>query len=398
LETAVATTPSRVYLDHNATSPLRPEALAAMREVQDDAVGNPSSLHAEGRVAKAIQERARQQVADLAGASPNEVVFTSGGSEAIAAAVRGVCDRAPSDLRRVVVSAVEHSAVLEAAKLAARRGFVVVKVPCGTEGRTDVERFVMNLGPGVALAALQWANNETGVVQPVEEIGRACRDKGVPFLVDAVQAAGKVPLDRKQVFADLLTVSGHKLGGPQGTGALVVRDGIVLAPLIGGGAQEKRRRGGTQCVAGLAGFGAAAEVALYSLKDESRRLLRLRAKIETRLRELYPELRFHGQGSPRLPNTVNFAIPGLPGETLAIALDLAGFSVSTGSACASGAVEPSHVILAMGFEEQEARGAVRVSIGSTTTSAEVERFLAAFPRVAQQIREGLAEPLQPREP
>jgi cysteine desulfurase len=381
----------RIYLDHNATSPLRPEAAQAMGRALQQPAGNPSSLHAEGRAAREMLEVAREQVADLAGASPREVVFTSGGSEAIAAAVRGVCDRAPREMRRIVVSAVEHSSVLEAAKLAAARGFVVVQVPCGAEGRVDVGRFNMNVGPGVALAALQWANNETGVIQPVEEVGRRCRAQGVPLLVDAVQAAGKIPLEPKNVFADLMAISGHKIGGPQGTGALVVRDGIVLAPLIGGGAQERRRRGGTEAVAALSGFGAAAQAANKSLKEDSRQLLRLRAKMETRLRERYEMLRFHGQGAPRLSNTLNFAIPDLPAESLVIALDLEGIAVSTGSACSSGAVDPSHVIRAMGFNEAAARGAIRVSMGWSTRTREIDRFLEVFPRIVDQVRQGLSD-------
>ena len=380
----------RIYLDHNATSPLRREAREEILRVLDSSAANPSSLHAEGRAARAIVDRARDRVAELAGAKPAEVVFTSGGSEAVAAAVRGVCDRAPNELRRIVVSEIEHSAVLESAALAARRGFVVVKVPCNAQGRVKVDRFVMQLGDGVALAALQWANNETGVIQPVEEVGRACRERGVPFLVDAVQAAGKVALEPKKVFADLLALSGHKLGGPQGTGALVVRSGIELAPLIGGGAQETRRRGGTEAVAAIAGFGAAAEAARLGMKEETPRMLHLRAKIETRLREVFPDVRFHGQTASRLPNTVNFALPGVSGETLVIAADLAGIALSTGSACASGAVEPSHVILAMGFGEAEARGAVRLSVGWSTTHRDVDRFLERFPRIVRQVREGRA--------
>lgn len=378
---------TRVYLDHNATSPVRPEAREAMRDALERLGGNPSSLHAEGRAARAALDVARDEVAELCNVTPDEVVFTSGGSEAIAAAVRGVCDRAPDDRRRIVVSAMEHSAVLEAVHLASRRGFVVVNVPAGAEGRVKTERFEMHLDDGVALAALQWANNETGVLQPCEEIGRACRRRGIPFLVDAVQAAGKVPVDPKPVRADLVAVSGHKLGGPQGSGALLVRNGIALAPLIGGGAQEKRRRGGTEAVAAIAGFGAAARVARVGLKDEGRRLLHLRAKIETRLRDAFPDVRFHGQGSPRLPNTVSFALPGVSGEMLVIAADLAGIALSTGSACASGAVEPSHVLSAMGWGEADARAAVRLSLGWSSSTADVDRFLERFPAVVARVRE-----------
>ncbi len=376
----------RVYLDHNATSPLRPEAAEAMRRAMASAVGNPASLHAEGRAARAVVEQAREDVAALVGVSQKEIVFTSGGSEAIAAAVHGVCDRAPTALRRIVVSSVEHSSVLEAARLAGRQGFQLIKVACDAEGRIAAERFTEQLLPGTALACLQWANNETGVLQPVEDVGRACRRAGIPLLVDAVQAAGKVPLEPWRALADLVALSAHKFGGPPGVGALAVREGIVLAPLIGGGAQEKRRRAGTPALHALAGFGSAARCARERLRPEAERLLRLRAKIETRLRQLFPGIRFHGQAAPRLANTVSFALPNVSGEVLAIALDLAGVAVSTGSACASGAVEPSHVIQAMGFDEGEARGAVRISMGWSTSASEVERCLATLPEIVERIR------------
>jgi cysteine desulfurase len=380
----------RIYLDHNATSPLRDEARRAFEDELARGAGNPSSLHAEGRAARARIEAAREAVAALVQAQASEIVFTSGGTEAISAAVRGVTDRAPDALRRIVVSAVEHSAVLEAAQLAARRGFLVVRVPVDADGRVDVEAFRTQIGDGVALAALQWANPETGVVQPVEEIGRACRERGVPFLVDAVQAAGKTALDARRVSADLIALSAHKIGGPQGAGALVVRSGIALVPLLAGGAQERRRRGGTENVAAIVAFGAAARAALHAMKEEARRLLLLRARIETRLLDACPGVRFHGQGAPRLATTTSFALEGVPGETLVIAADLAGIALSTGSACASGAVEPSHVLVAMGASTDQAKGAVRVSLGWSTTAEEVERFLEIFPALVAQVREGLA--------
>ena len=381
----------RVYLDHNATAPLRPEARRAMSEALDAAAGNPASLHGEGRRAREMIDAARIEIARLVGAAPGEVVLTSGGSEALAAAVRGVCDRAPPGVRRLVVAAIEHSAVLETARRQAARGFELVLAPCDAQGRVDAAGLVARLEPGTALVALQWANNETGVVQPVEEVGLACRRAGVPFLVDAVQAAGKLAVDARAAHADLLAISAHKLGGPQGAGALVVRHGIVLEPLIPGGAQEKRRRAGTPGVAAIAGFGAAAAAAHASLGTLAPRLLRSRAKLETRLRDRFPEVHVNGEGAPRLSNTVNFTIPGVPGETLAIALDLAGFAVSTGSACAAGAVEPSHVLRAMGRSEEEARGAVRVSLGWSTTEREIDRFLDVLPRLVDRVRTSLAE-------
>ncbi len=378
----------RVYLDHNATSPLRPAAREAMNACLEGVLGNPASLHAEGRAAMAALEAAREKVAELAGARPGEVVFTSGGSEAIEAAVRGVCDRAPAGVRRIVVGAVEHSAVRGAVESMTGRRFQVEEVPCDRDGRIDSRRFLNRCVQGTALAVLQWANNETGVLQPVEEVGLELRKAGIPFLVDAVQAAGKKLLDDAASFADFLALSSHKIGGPPGVGALTVRSGILLAPLIHGGAQEKRRRGGTPALFDAIGFGAAAMEALRQMKDESRKLLRMRARIETQLKERIPSVRFHGQAASRLPNTVNFAIPGVSGEMLAIALDMAGFAVSTGSACASGAVEPSHVLQAMRLTEDEARGAIRVSLGWNNTMEQVERFLDVLPEKAESVREG----------
>jgi cysteine desulfurase len=369
----------RLYLDHNATSPLRNEAKDALLSALRTPAGNASSLHAEGRAARALLDAARGHVAALAGVPPRDVVFTSGGTEAIASAIRGVTDRATAKHRRIVVAALEHSAVLDAARALTARGFTVVEVPCDASGRIDAGAFAAKLDDQTALACLQAANNETGVLQPVAEVGAACRSTRVPFLVDAVQAAGKVPIERDRWSADLLAVSAHKLGGPQGAGALIVRPGLLMAPLLAGGAQESRRRGGTEGVAILSAFGAACAAAGRDLHEEPPRLLALRQRLENAFRAMAPGVRIHGEHAPRLANTVNAAFPGVSGESLVIALDLAGFAVSTGSACASGAVSPSHVIRAMGFDEDEARGAVRVSLGWSTTQGDIEQLVAALP-------------------
>jgi cysteine desulfurase len=369
----------RHYLDHNATSPLRDEAKRAILAVCDQPAGNPSSIHAEGRAARALLDAARLEVAALAGVAARDVVFTSGGSEAVSAAIRGVADRAPRNRRRIVLSAIEHSAVLESARALHAGGFEVVEVPSEPSGRVDAGAFASEIDERAALACLQAANNETGVLQPVADAGIACRAAGVPFLVDAVQAAGKLALDPDGWGADLLALSAHKLGGPQGAGALIVREGIAMAPLIAGGAQERRRRGGTEAVAAIVGFGAACAAASVSLEAESARLLSLREDLESVLRAIAPGVRIHGEGVPRLPNTINAAFPGFSGETLVIALDLAGFAVSTGSACASGAVAPSHVIRAMGFDDEAARGAVRVSLGWSTDRDDIDRLVEVLP-------------------
>jgi len=276
--------------------------------------------------------------------------------------------------------------VLEAASAVGRLGFRVERVGCGPDGRVPAEAFAERLDEDVALVALQWANNETGVLQPIEEVAECCRSWGAMFFVDAVQAAGKVALFPRRFEPDLVAVSGHKIGGPQGTGALVLREGLVLAPLVPGGAQERRRRGGTEAVASLAGFGAAAEAALAQLEAEAGRLARLRERLERGVRALAPEVRIHGEAAPRLPNTVNFSVPGIEGETLAVALDLEGFAVSTGSACSSGSVRPSHVLAAMGASEDEARGAVRISLGWCTVEEDVDRFLVALGRILERAR------------
>jgi cysteine desulfurase len=371
----------RHFLDHTASSPLRPEVREALLAALDAPAANASSIHAEGRFARALLEASRANVARLSGATPREVVFTSGGSEAIAAAIRGVADRAAPDKRRIVVSSIEHSAVLDNARALRAFDFDVIEIPCASTGRIDAAAFVSVLDERTTLACLQAANNETGVLQPVAEAGAACRAAGVPFLVDAVQAAGKIPLDRDGWGADLLALSAHKLGGPQGAGALIVRDGLTMVPLIAGGAQERRRRGGTEAVAALSAFGAACAAAARDLDHESERLMALRERLESELRAIAPGVRIHGEGVPRLPNTVNAAFPGVSGETLVIALDLAGFAVSTGSACASGAVTPSHVIRAMGYGDDEARGAVRFSLGWNTTGDTIDQLMTALPKL-----------------
>jgi cysteine desulfurase len=367
---------TRVYLDHNATSPLRPEARTALEDALASA--NASSLHAEGRRARAVVEEARERVASLLMARPRDVVFTSGGTEAIAAAIHGVCAGAPASAKRLVATAVEHSAVLHALAAAERRGFAVRRVPVDRDGRVEPERFVRELRDGTVLAIAQVANPETGVLQPVDAIAAACRARRVPLLVDAVQAVGKMAVPEGGIPGDLVAVSAHKIGGPQGAGALVVREGTSMEALIPG-IQERRRRGGTEAVALVAAFGAAAAAAGASLPAESVRLAALRRTLERALCEEPIGATIHGAGADRLPNTVLFSVPGIPGETLSIAADLDGFAVSTGSACASGAVEPSHVLRAMGLAEDEARGAVRVSFGWTTREEDVAALVAALP-------------------
>ncbi|MEI9993220.1 MAG: cysteine desulfurase family protein [Rhizomicrobium sp.] len=368
------------YLDHNATSPLRPEARAAVERAL--AVGgNPSSVHGAGRAARALVEAARDQVAALAGARAQDVIFTGGGSEANALALWGAVQgaaEAGARITRLFVSAVEHDSILANACAIAERvpGIRLEYVPVAADGAVDLEAFrvLLREGKGRALVAVMAANNETGVIQPLAEVARLMAEHESYLFVDAIQAAGKIDLPS----AHYLTLSAHKLGGPQGIGALVVREGAPLAPLILGGGQERGQRAGTENVAGIAGFGAAAAAAtpLSSL---------LRDRFEAELRTVVPDAVVFGAAAPRLPNTSNFALPGIAAETAVMALDLDGVMVSSGSACSSGKVRSSHVLKAMGVSDALAASALRVSFGWNSPEADVDAALAAIAKLTARV-------------
>lgn len=355
----------RIYLDCNATAPLRPAARAAMADAMA-AVGNPSSVHAEGRRAHARLERAREAVAALIGAGAPELLFTSGGTEANALALRG------SGRRRFLVSAGEHASVLEALPEAER-------LPLDASGRVEItslrEALAAEIEP--ALVSVQLANNETGVIQPIEQVVELAREAGALVHCDAIQAAGKLPVAVGRLGVDLLSLSAHKLGGPQGVGALWVREGLEISPLLLGGGQERRRRAGTENLIGIAGFGAAAEAALAEL-DHARALAAWRDAMEQRLLAAEPNARVFGAEAPRLPNTSCLASPRLTAELQLMALDLAGFAVSSGSACSSGKVGPSHVLAAMGVPAPLLSNAIRISLGWASRARDLEAFAEAW--------------------
>jgi cysteine desulfurase len=379
-----------IYLDHNASTPIVPAVAAAMEPWLGPRQANPSSAHAPGQAARAAIEEARAAVAAMVGARPGEVVFTGSGTEADHLAVVGAALARRAEARRVVVSAIEHEAVLAAAHLLGELGFEVVEVPPAADGRVDAERFLAAAGPGTAVAALILASNETGVVQPVAEVAPVLRSRGVPFHTDAVQAVGRLALDVADLGVDLLAVSAHKFGGPQGVGALVVRGGLRLRPLIGG-AQEGGLRGGTQPTAAIAGLGAAAGLVparLARMPGVAARRDRLAAGLRARL----PGAVVHGEGAPRLPNTLSIAFPGADAASIVLGLDLAGVAVSRGAACHSGAEEPSHVLRAMGMPPAWSGATVRLSLGPETTDAEVERALELVPAVVARARAGAAGP------
>jgi cysteine desulfurase len=369
----------RIYLDWNATAPLRKEARAAALAALE-VTGNPSSVHGEGRAARHWIEQAREEVAALVGAAPRSVVFTSGGTEANMLAL---VPMAPRD--RLLVSAIEHPSILAGGRFPAE---TVERLPVTAAGELDLaalERRMAALG-GRALVSLMLANNETGVVQPVSQAASVVHAAGGTLHVDAVQAAGRIPCDINVLGADLLTLSGHKIGAPKGVGALIGRTALPrLEPVIKGGGQERGLRAGTENVAGIAGFGAAAAAARAGLATERARMAALRDRLEAGLKVASPGVVIFGAGSERLPNTTLFAVAGMRAETAVIAFDLAGVAVSAGAACSSGKVQSSHVLAAMGVPPQLAGAAVRVSLGPSTTESEIDRFIEAWIKVSGSL-------------
>jgi cysteine desulfurase len=377
----------RVYLDWNATTPLRAEARDAMAAAWD-IQGNPSSVHAEGRQARRLVEAARSAIADAVGALPRDVVFTSGGTEANALALTTGLRRASGlPVQRLLVSAIEHASVLAGGRFPAD---AIGMIGVDGSGLLDLDRLRAALAGGpVALVSVMLANNETGALQPISEVADIVHSAGGLLHVDAIQAFGKIPFDIKAIGADLVTLSGHKIGGPKGVGAVVVAEGVSgLEPQLRGGGQELGRRAGTENVAGIAGFGAAARAAMNSLGNEAIRVESLRNRLESGLRET-PGIIVFSHDAPRLPNTTLFTVPGLKAETAVIGFDLAGVAVSSGSACSSGKVQPSHVLEAMGFGPEIAQGAVRLSLGWSTIEADIDCGLEAWRKLAGTLFRGM---------
>jgi cysteine desulfurase len=374
----------RVYLDWNATAPLRKEARAAVISALD-VLGNPSSVHAEGRVARRLVENAREQVAILVNAQPRNVLFTSGGTEANALALT---PRAEGNAR-LLISPIEHVSVLAGGRFPASQIEKLAILPNGQIDLRALDRRLTESAETI-LVSVMLANNETGVLQPITEIAALAHRAGATLHVDAVQGPGRIPCDIIQLGADLLTISGHKFGAPKGVGALIRRENTVPLPnpLIRGGGQERSAQAGTENVAGIAAFGAAAAVLADTYVTESKKTLRLRQRLEGRLKREFPQAVIFGEGAARLPNTSLFAVPGIKAETAVIALDLEGVAVSSGAACSSGKVQASHVLAAMGVPEPLARGAIRVSLGPTTTESDVDRLIHAWIKVSDALLKG----------
>jgi cysteine desulfurase len=377
---------NRVYLDWNATTPLRPEVRQAMQAAWELS-GNPSSVHAEGRQARQLVEEARSAVAGAVGALSRNVVFTASGTEANALALSpGLYGATRQAVRRLLMSAVEHTSVLSGGRFTPEAVEKIAVTPAGVVDLVDL-RARLSAGP-VALVSLMAANNETGALQPISEVVRIVHEAGGLLHVDAIQALGKISFDINVMGADLVTVSAHKIGGPKGVGVLVMADGLGgIEPLLRGGGQERGRRAGTENVAGIAGFGAAVKAAISALDADGRRLQALRERLEAGLRQT-PGMVIFSEDAPRLPNTTLFTVPGLRAETAVIGFDLEGVAVSSGSACSSGKVQPSHVLEAMGYGPGLAQGAVRLSLGWSTTEADVDYGLQAWRTLARTLIKG----------
>lgn len=386
-----------VYLDYNATTPVAPTVLEAMLPFLGENFGNAGSVHSAGQRARAAVDAARESVAALIGAKPSEIVFTSGGTEADNLAIFGTIAVSPKPRKHIVTTAIEHHAILHSCEELERQGIDVTVVPVGrgpeSQGVVDPEEIRRALRPETVLITVMHANNELGTIQPIEEIARVAAEAGVRFHCDAVQSAGKVPLDVNRLGVDLLSISAHKFYGPKGVGALYVRTGTNIAPRFFGGHAERDRRPGTENVPGIIGIGKAAELARKLLAEDAARIAPLRDRLESALLDRIPAARVNGDRKHRVPNTTNISFPGAAGEALLIALDLQGVECSTGAACSSGSTEPSHVLTAAGLSRDHARASLRFSLGRPTTAAEIDRAIEVIPGVVERIRA-----LSPRAP
>lgn len=377
----------RIYLDHNATTPAAAPVVEAVARAMRDLVGNASSVHAFGQQAKTALDQARQAVAALVGGDPAEVIFTAGGTEGDNLALRGVAEALePTGRRTIIVSEIEHEAVLNTARALQRRGWTVVRLEPDREGLVSPDALRAVITPETALVSVMHANNEVGTIQPVARLAAVAHEHGALMHTDAVQSAGKVPIAVRDLGVDLLTISGHKFYGPKGTGALWVRRGARLVPQMTGGRQERNRRAGTENVPALVGLGVAAELAREAPAQAGGALAALRDRLEAGVLARVPHTAVNGARDRRVPNTTNISFDRVEAESLLIALDLEGIAVSTGSACSSGTLEPSHVLKAMGLGSGRAQSSLRFSLGAGNTEAEIDRVIDVLPGITEKLR------------
>lgn len=376
----------RVYLDHSATTPVRPEVLEEMLPFLKEEFGNPSTIYSWGRQAKKAVEEARARVASLIGAQPEEIIFTSGGTEADNMALIGAAYANQKKGKHIITSSIEHHAVLDTAQYLMRQGFKVTFLPVTPEGLVRVEDVLQAITDGTILISIMHVNNEVGTIQPIQEIGKVAREKGIIFHTDAVQSVGKIPVNVQDLNVDLLTASAHKIYGPKGVGCLYVRKGTRIQPLLHGGGQERKRRAGTENVPGIVGFGKAAELAGRELESEGRRLKALRDKLIDGVLARIEETRLNGDREQRSPINANFSFRYVEGESILLSLDMKGIAASSGSACTSGSLDPSHVLLAMGIPHEVAHGSVRMTLGRDNTEEDIDYVLEVLPEIIERLR------------
>ena len=376
----------KIYFDHSATTPVHPEVIEAMLPCMHEFWGNPSSIHWAGRGPKKVLDDAREATAALCNGDPSGLIYTSTGTESDNHAIKGIAFSKKSKGNHIVTTKVEHPAVLNTCKYLEKVGFEVTYLSVDAEGMLDLDELRAAITDETILISVMAANNETGVLFPIKEIGEIAGEKGVIFHTDAVQAVGKIPVDMKELNVDLLSISGHKLYGPKGVGALYVKRGVKLTPLIHGGHHERNRRGGTENTAGIVGLAKAAEIAMGHLEQEGQRLKELRDRLERGLMEAIPHVKRNGHEAHRLPGSANLSFEFVEGESLLLNLDMMGIAASSGSACTSGSLEPSHVLVSMGLAHELSHGSVRFSLGTENTAEEVDYLIEKMPPIVDRMR------------
>lgn len=376
----------KIYMDHNATTPVHPEVFEEMLPFLKDEWGNPSSIHWAARAPRKAIDDAREKVCAFLNCSPVEVIFTSCGSESDNLAIKGVALAKKSKGNHIITTRVEHPAVLNTCKYLEKEGFDVTYLNVDSEGLLSLDRLREAITPKTILITIMYVNNETGVIFPIGDIGKIAKERDITFHTDAVQAAGKLPLDVKSLNCDLLSISGHKLYAPKGVGALYAKRGVRLVPLIHGGHHERNRRGGTENVAGIAGLGRAVEVAARDMEKENERLKKLRDRLHKGLVERVPHVKLNGHPEKRVANTLNISFEFVEGESLLLNLDMLGVAASSGSACTSGSLEPSHVLLALGLTPEVSHGSVRFSLGKSNTEEDIDYLIEKMPPIVERMR------------
>lgn len=376
-----------IYLDHAATTPVDEEVMEAMLPFLRDKYGSASTLYSIGREAKEAVEEAREKVAELIGSRPEEVYFTAGGSESDNWAISGVAAAKAGKGNHIITCAIEHHAVLEPCHALEKQGWSVTVLEVDSDGLVDVDELAASITDRTVLITIMHANNEIGTIEPVEDIGRIAKDRKVHFHTDTVQTAGHIPVDVEAIGCDSLAISAHKLYGPKGVGAMYIRKGARVEKLIRGGGQENNKRAGTHNVAGIVGLGKAAELAIERMSSEAESTARLRDALIAGVEERIPDVRLNGHRTRRLPNNVNFSFDGIEGESMILLMDMQGICVSSGSACTSGSLDPSHVLMALGLRHEQAHGSLRMTLGKDNTRADVEKVLDALPGIVNRLRE-----------